>query len=572
MKISKFQIKNYRAISDLELVLNYSINPIIGVNESGKTTILQALLAFDKGQDKLQGGEHLEAKNRYLTNRTADSTITASLELDKTEIVSLISSLKVKTNDANIPEIRRIAENNEFRLTRNLSQAGKPYSISHEFDNPQIEKRLISFLRGRLPFMLYFDDFTDRVPNEIIFDSRYKTDGKIAGKNQEWQLIIEEIFRRSDQESFDEEKDEKFLQNFINVEDKDVRDDILSDVTEVIEREIVQEWEAIKKAGLNKYADDSLQLNISMDYEPLEKGFKFSFKVKDRSMNSRQRTFKVSQRSKGFQWFFNYMIKLKFNPRYKGSIENSIFLLDEPGSYLHSSAQGELLKELNKVSTSNSIIYCTHSHYLLNPEIIKLGSVRIAEKNDGNIKLIRYGDFKGSSEAGALSPLYQSLQLNHTNEFVGKVIILEGIIDFYFFKLVQRHLKIIDKKHNLIAGRGAGNSSSLIVYALSFAEDFLMFFDNDRGLESMKKYRNEFTSEINSKVILYNEKKNFKLENFLCKKDSLKLCELMNAKNVKKAIAKLFFADEKTQKDFFKTLDSETLNSLRVFSKKVFFN
>ena len=48
MKIVDFKIENYRAIESVELNLNFSMNPIIGINESGKTSILQALLSFDK--------------------------------------------------------------------------------------------------------------------------------------------------------------------------------------------------------------------------------------------------------------------------------------------------------------------------------------------------------------------------------------------------------------------------------------------------------------------------------------------------------------------------------------------
>jgi predicted ATPase len=66
------------------------------------------------------------------------------------------------------------------------------------------------------------------------------------------------------------------------------------------------------------------------------------------------------------------MVKLKFNPNYSGdTLENALFLLDEPGSYLHSSAQIELLKELKKVSNNNQVIFCTHSQFLLDPKTIE---------------------------------------------------------------------------------------------------------------------------------------------------------------------------------------------------------
>ena len=70
MKIIKFRIQNYKAISDASIKLNYSINPIIGVNESGKTSVLHAILAFDKNRDKINSGVHLEFQNKYQTKDT----------------------------------------------------------------------------------------------------------------------------------------------------------------------------------------------------------------------------------------------------------------------------------------------------------------------------------------------------------------------------------------------------------------------------------------------------------------------------------------------------------------------
>lgn len=56
MKYTKFIIKNYKAIDELTVNLSRNVIPLIGVNESGKTSILQAILAFDKDKDNLLDG------------------------------------------------------------------------------------------------------------------------------------------------------------------------------------------------------------------------------------------------------------------------------------------------------------------------------------------------------------------------------------------------------------------------------------------------------------------------------------------------------------------------------------
>lgn len=70
MKYTKFFIKNYKAIDELTINLSKNVIPLIGLNESGKTSILQAILAFDRDKDNLLGGLHIVPKNKYKTNQS----------------------------------------------------------------------------------------------------------------------------------------------------------------------------------------------------------------------------------------------------------------------------------------------------------------------------------------------------------------------------------------------------------------------------------------------------------------------------------------------------------------------
>ena len=52
MLYKSFRIQNYKAIKDLEIELDEQrLTPIIGLNETGKSTILQAIFAFDYYND-----------------------------------------------------------------------------------------------------------------------------------------------------------------------------------------------------------------------------------------------------------------------------------------------------------------------------------------------------------------------------------------------------------------------------------------------------------------------------------------------------------------------------------------
>lgn len=558
MKITEYRIRNYKAVKDTSINLNYSLNPIIGVNESGKTTILSAILAFDKNRDKVNSGNHLEYKNKYSTGATKDSKITANLTLDKTELQDLKKVLNLHSETLEYNHISKFTEKTPFVLTRELSSPDKEYTLEDETFQEKNKKIIITFLLKNLPYILYFDDFTDRVPEEIVFREDYKSTGKLAfSKNREWQEIIVEIFRRAEVEGIDD--DENPLKSFFHLSDKDQKDDILSDIEDILNKEIIDEWKRIKKSGFKNFADDSDNLSLELKCEENT----FTFKVRDKSNKEKKRTFNVSERSKGFQWFFNYMIKLKFNPRYKFKKENSLFLLDEPGSYLHSSAQSELLKELKSVSEKNTIVYCTHSQYLLNPQTIKLGSIKIAEKENSTINLIEYGKYKSKDDRGALSTVYQALNVNFTNDFVGKIVITEGITDFYFFDLLNKHTKSFKIPFKIIAGAGSGNSTNLISVGLSFSVNFVVLFDNDEGAKALKKYKKEFGESIINHFHLYNSDKRFALEDFICDTDKEKLSKITGTEDTKRALALLYYDHpEKIKKEFIQNLEKETIQAL----------
>ncbi len=566
MKVEKILIKNYRAIQDLTVNLNYSINPLIGVNEAGKTTILKAILAFDKNRDKYNQGEHLNPKNKYRTSDTKDCTITAVLSISQEEIDNLINTLGLKTDSEDYSIISNFTPQEKFMLIRQLDSSThsvkhKKYIYEHKDISENIKNKIKLFLIARLPILLYFDDFTDRVPESIPFPEDYKKNGQLikTNKNFEWQEIIEEIFRRADTEGI--EDDGKLLKYFFNITDRDQRDGVLYDIQDTLNREIIAEWKKVKQKGDNSLADDSDSLELEID-RPSET--EFSFKVKDRSSENRNRKFNISERSKGFQWFFNYMIKLKFNPRYKGKQENSIFLLDEPGSYLHSSAQSELLKELKEVSVQNTIIYCTHSQFLLNPEYIKLGSIKIAEKKGGNIVLHEYGSYKTAENRGALTPIYQSLQLNYLDTLSGRIVITEGITDFYLFEMLRKHSDKISNEIKFVPGAGASNSSTLLSLAIPFSESFLIILDNDEaGRKAREKYINNFGEKIADFIHIYQkDKPKCELENLFSQGDVKRLKDITDVTDTKKALSILYYDHKSEHENFVKGISTKTLNNL----------
>ena len=68
MKYKSFRIINYKAIKDLVIEVNKpNLTPIIGLNETGKSSILQAIFAFDFFNDNQYNGEFINID--YIQNK-----------------------------------------------------------------------------------------------------------------------------------------------------------------------------------------------------------------------------------------------------------------------------------------------------------------------------------------------------------------------------------------------------------------------------------------------------------------------------------------------------------------------
>ena len=93
----------------------------------------------------------------------------------------------------------------------------------------------------------------------------------------------------------------------------------------------------------------------------LDGGLEVSFKIKTKS----NKVFNVNERSKGFKWFFSFLLFTEFR---KKRTKNILFLLDEPASNLHSTAQAHILNALEELGKDSLVVYSTHSHHLINPK------------------------------------------------------------------------------------------------------------------------------------------------------------------------------------------------------------
>lgn len=591
MFYKNFTILNYKAIDCIKIDLN-SINliPIIGLNETGKSSILEAIALFDY---KNKYKNYSEIKNKFL-NKELPIQILSEISMEniqnfnidelteiyiKKEIKIIINSISISSSvflfdetdeeyvfqnlDDLFEKIKTIFEqlfneitkSKNFLLTRIIIEEGDYYysdiskiqekeiifnymgnDIKFLVEEFKIKQYFFRYIVDTLPKIIYINDFNDKVPRNINIEER------------EWFNYIDEMFKKHTDINI--EKFEKLL-------DKEQRTK-LSKVSKKLNRNLLLKWEELHKNSQIK--EDFENSEISLNYK--DKYFTFSIAdnrkiVIDEDGDKERETihFDIDQRSKGFQWFFSFFIKLYYNFQHTDEEYQSIILLDEPGVYLHSDFQKELLNILKKVSNNNKVIYCTHLENLVNPNIIPIKTIKIATRENENIELKNYFEFSNNSRnLGDMTPLINALKLNSYpyNYFDKKILLVEGMTEVIFFKLLQEK-KLLDKEIVIIPLGGASQISTLVSLISGLSKKYVLLLDSDNeGKKAYEKNKNIFgeyeaknwilqkfeNQEKNSLEDLYNEN----IRNIL--KEDIDYSEF----NIKSIVINFYYESKNTPK------------------------
>lgn len=534
MKYKSFRIKNYKAIKDLTIEVDKpKLTPIIGLNETGKSSILQAMFSFDYTNDDQYNGEfvnisyiknkfdnkslpEIEAEIENIDNNIIiENTLRYFMEEKKEEF--FIMSRYSKENgfrekeylkpikELILTKLKKIFSNsyNTLKIKRTFN-IGNPYYTLENINFETIDEKIntngyyneeiniycglsefreivIKSIVYDLPNIIYIDDFKDIVPEEIK-------------KGSQWYPYIEEIFKKNN------ENIDKFSKY-----DLPDRQTVLADIKDNLNESLSQLWDKmhISQTIRNEFRT----LDIDLRFE--NNIFQFlvvDLREKRENGRSRKVAFPVNMRSKGFQWFFNFFIKMKYNWKHTNDEDyGSIILLDEPGVYLHTTFQSELVKVLRDLSKNNIIFYTTHLENMVNPKVVKIAEINVAKRNNEIVTIEKITKIDDNKNLGEITPIINALKIDnfplvHYNE---KIIITEGMTDKIFLNLLQE-AELLDKSIKVIPGSGVSNLGTLISLSIGITSKYVVIFDNDKaGREHFENYKKNFGDEESKKWILH---------------------------------------------------------------------
>ncbi len=514
MKIVKFRIKNYKSIIDSgDCYLTDTITILAGKNESGKTSILEALEDFDVDKN-------IRDEAKPIKNEQAVPQILITFEFSQDEVKEMFGDLELdkKANSGLTIEITKSYPNQYNISDESLVASG----ILDKSLTEKIKKRLekltkdIGDIHSKYPqlgsalpgidieniqnYRAQFEQFKNAVSANINHIDDEKEREKFSSLLEETLNTIDELQKQTSlKDRLLNYLKESWIPNFIlfssfedvfpnkipfaELENNEWIQDlsVISDLNvETIKSSSDRERHKHKKdinVKLNKeyskfWTQDLSSLSIDWDSEHLyfwieEDGYPYE----------------PSLRSKGRQWHLAFYIKV--SARAREDILN-IILIDEPGLFLHAQAQKDILKKLEDAAKDTQLIFATHSPYLLEPD--KLNRIRLIHRTNKTGTKIE-NKIHALADKETLTPILTAigLELNAGIAHIDKAknVIVEGPSDFYYLQAFKKLTK--NNEINFVYGGGAGNMPIIGTILHGWGCKVVYLYDNDQGKKDGEK-------------------------------------------------------------------------------------
>lgn len=534
-EIKKFTIKNYKGIEKTTIALDdrtdAPIITLIGLNESGKTTILEALShfvsndqlvssLFKVNQAKTKTNEIIPINKRSAFNDSIE--IDALITLDDKDISKIIALAKNEnleidrkkicipftlTKELNFQDSILVSNSHVWETELWVRKKGKSKFIECGPENETAEfwSNALDLIQKDLPSLAYFPTFLVDIPNKIYLQEHENE----TAANRHYRSIFQSILEGIDDgldlgkhvtsriSEYASRSNGNWLASFLTSAEKSLIDAVFKKVSNSVTKEVIGGWRRV-------FSKDSSakQMSITWNIDTTNGNIPYaSFLVSDGEYD-----YEISERSLGFRWFFSFLLFTAF----KGDNNKpAILIFDEPAANLHAKAQAELLKSFEKIATNGTkIIYSTHSHHMINPRW--LGGAYIIENtalnpknednfefstNPTNIKATKYKEFLSNypSRSSYFQPVIESLDYV-TPELIGAspYVLVEGVSDYYALTIAQKISKI-NLNFRILPGVGSGASGPLISLMMGRGEHFIILLDDDgAGRKECTRYKSNW--------------------------------------------------------------------------------
>lgn len=546
MYYTRFRIQNFKGIKDTTIQLSaqskMGVFAFVGLNESGKTTILEAIHSFspDSATSTLVGGKEKSGvpfpdrvPRHLISNFTGDVSVTATIKIDDQEKLGIAEDLK-KENDLildpeSVDDEVSIERHQRFK---NGDFVNSYFTLRSQFrvrtgrqkgwrSPTSAESQMIrDEIYNRTPDIAYFPTFVFDFPKRI-----YLTEGRGDRVSDFYRQVFQDILDYDGKGLTIEDS----IVRRIRGEDKRVswldfwsiwnRGDDKDKIQHVMDRASATVTDVVFGRWNKIFGEDAKGKEINVSFETIEGERRDSsgaisktnehdifvkFQIKDGT-----RRFDVNDRSLGFRWFFAFMMFTQFRAAREDS-RAVLFLFDEPAANLHAAAQQKLLESFPEITRKDhTLAYTTHSHYMIEPRWLEqtfivtnradapngavLDTLSLEDESlDVQASLYRQFVARHPNQTSYFQPVLDRLQVAPSRlDLTRSSVILEGKSDYYILRYAA---KLVGKGEiPLVPGLGAGTFGALIALHVGWGLDLYVLLDGDeKGEEEKSRYVKDF--------------------------------------------------------------------------------
>lgn len=421
MRLRKFRVKAYRCIHDSGEISVGDLAAFVGRNESGKTTILQALTLLNKDE---QVSELDLCDEMYEELQEEIKLAEGDFDLSPNE------TKMVKEKFPNLPEITKIK----------LFRTNKKPQVQYEFEKIKISEKSDGGLNSWENFSKRILEFLDTIPNHlrIQIDTKFFEEGPpknqtsfdtgFAEFNNQFHVIAvqdpkvieewEKIYQKPENQfssllSGGSEKTalENFISNELHPrfvyfsdykkiygninlneylrEEKRERGESIEYIEEFDKAETVRNLFYLAEININELEEvkdspskcikllNTASNRLTKKLNPAWKGDPIHVELRYNPGNIMSvvisdihkdgtvtNTGLLNRRAEGFKWTFSFIVNFAAETQ-RAELKEAILLLDEPARNLHPTQQRGISDLLKNLSGSNQVLYATHSPFMI---------------------------------------------------------------------------------------------------------------------------------------------------------------------------------------------------------------
>ncbi len=542
MRLRKFRVQGYRCIHDSGEIKVGDLAAFVGRNESGKTTILEALTLLNK-DTKLSELDLCDEMNEEL-----------KLEVRLAEGEFVLSEKETSLIREKFPNLQDIRKMKIFRTNKHPR-------VQYDFGEVKISGEASKRLNSWENFVERIKSFVEAMPNpirirvdtkflnappprtrEVFMDMMAEFNNNIyllASQEpkiiSEWKDIYQDLEttfdnmligtnERSALDNFIEDKlhprfvyfsDYKKILGNIDLEEfvretKGIRAKGLEYVEEFDKAETVHNLFYLAELDAQKLEEAqnspsrlikllhtasrrlSEKLNPAWKGDPIHvelrwnPGNVLSVVISDVHKDGTvTNTGLLNRRAEGFKWTFSFIVNFAAETQ-KAELKEAILLLDEPARNLHPAQQRGISDLLKGLAGSNQILYATHSPFMIFD--YTQGNLLVVELDKRRHLSKIYYDYWNADDQ-TLIPILYGLSRGLVESIVDKqigfnsrpVIIVETMSDCMYLNAFDRFLKdpnLSMNPLNIVAAYNKNSVMSLAIFYKNHGYDTFILLDN----------------------------------------------------------------------------------------------